>query len=530
VSPASPREFRQRRADHVWRRPLRRGKAQTLVRVEGITLPLILSLDALSALPGPVHRPAYAVGEVAIGVIHLGLGAFHRAHQAVYTDAVMARDPRWGICGVSLKTPRATATLAAQNGLYSVLTKSRDATSVRVIGALREALFLGAERERLIARFADPAVTVVTLTVTEKAYCHDPATGRLNPAHPEIARDNAHPDAPSSAPGVLVAGLAARRAARAGPINVVCCDNLPHNGRVVEGIVIAYAQARDPSLAEWIKANVAFPSTMVDRIVPATTDADVAEVAHLLGVVDAAPVVCEPFGQWVIEDRFAAARPAWEAAGAQLVGDVLPFETMKLRLLNGSHSTLAYLGFLGGHDFIWQASSDGPLATLVERQMAEEIMPTLAPPPGVDLGEYCAQLMTRFRNPTLPHRTQQIAMDGSQKIPQRLLNTVRDRLAGGGSIAHLTLAIAGWIRYANGTDEQGRSIVVSDPMAATFADVAAAAAGDPARIAAGFLDLTSVFGADLRSHAPFRAAVSRHVVALFRDGVTATLAAHLAKT
>ncbi len=493
-------------------------------------MPLLLSLEALSALPSSVHRPAYDVGGVAIGIVHLGLGAFHRAHQAVYTDSVLAGDPRWGICGVSLKTPRATATLAAQDGLYSVLTKSREATSVRVIGSLRETLFLGTDRDRVIARIADPAVTIVTLTVTEKGYCHDPATGRLNPAHPEIVHDVAQPNAPTSAPGVLVAALAARRAAGVGAINVVCCDNLPHNGRVVEGIVTAYAQGRDPALAEWISANVTFPSTMVDRIVPATTGADIAEVARLLGVVDAAPVVCEPFGQWVIEDRFAAARPAWEEAGAQLVADVAPFEAMKLRLLNGSHSTLAYLGFLAGHDFIWQASSDSPFSTLIERQMAEEIVPTLVAPPGIDLREYGRELMTRFRNPALPHRTQQIAMDGSQKIPQRLLNTIRDRLAGGGSIAHLTLAVGGWIRYASGTDEQGKPIAVSDPMAPAFGEIAAAAGGDPVRIAAGFLDLAAVFGADLRSHAPFRAAVSHDVVALFRDGVRTTLAAHLAHT
>jgi fructuronate reductase len=492
-------------------------------------MPLQLSSTALPALPAVVTRPAYDVAAVRVGIVHLGLGAFHRAHQAVYTDDVLGGDPRWGICGVSLKTPRASAMLHAQDGLYAVLTKSREGTTVRVIGALRETLFLGADRVRLMARFADPAVTVVTLTVTEKGYCHDPATGRLNLDHPDIVHDLAAPDAAVSTVGVLVAGLAARRAAGAGAINVVCCDNLPHNGRVVEGIVAAYARQRDPALGEWIATHVAFPSTMVDRIVPATTDADVAEVARLLGVADAAPVVCEPFGQWVIEDRFVAARPAWESAGAQLVADVAPFETMKLRLLNGSHSTLAYLGFLAGHDFIWQASMDPDLATLVERQMVEEIVPTLVAPPATDLPAYCAQLMVRFRNPALPHRTQQIAMDGSQKLPQRLLNTVRERIAAGASIDHLTLAVAGWIRYASGADEQGRAIAVSDPLAPTFAGIVAASAGDAGRIAAGFLDLVPVFGGELVGHAAFRAAVTDKVVALFRDGVRATLAAHLGR-
>jgi fructuronate reductase len=394
---------------------------------------------------------------------------------------------------------------------------------------VREMLFLGTERERVIARIADPAVHVVSLTVTEKGYCHDPATGRLNVLHPDIAHDLAHPAAPVSAVGVLAAGLAARREAASGPLNVLCCDNLPHNGRTVEGIVTAFAQASDLALAEWIAVHVAFPCTMVDRIVPATTPADVAEAARLLGVADGAPVVAEPYNSWVIENRFAAARPPWEDAGAQVVADVAPFETMKLRLLNGRHSTLAYLGFLAGHEFIWQASADPLLATLVERLMAEEVMPTLVAPPGVDLRAYGAQLMQRFRNPALPHRTQQIAMDGSQKLPQRLLATVRERLAGGGSIANLALAIAGWIRYASGVDEHGKPIAVSDPLSGKFAAISTAARGNAAQIAEGFLDLAEVFGADLSGNAVFRRAVSRDVGGLFRDGVRRTLAVHLAQ-
>jgi fructuronate reductase len=381
----------------------------------------------------------------------------------------------------------------------------------------------------VLARIADPRVRVVSLTVTEKGYCHDPATGRLNFQHPDIVQDLAHPESPASTIGVLVAGLAARRAAGAGAINIVCCDNLPHNGRTVEGIVTAYARVADPSLADWIGAHVAFPCTMVDRIVPATTDADVAEAARRLLVADAAPVVAEPYTSWVIENRFSAARPPWEEAGAEIVADVAPFETMKLRLLNGSHSTLAYLGFLAGYDFVWQASADPLLATLIERLMAEEVTPTLAAPPGVDLGAYGAQIRERFRNPALPHRTRQIAMDGSQKLPQRLLATVRTRLEGGGSIVHLALAIAGWIRYASGTDGEGKPFVVADPMAAKFAAIAGAAHGNASQIADGFLDLVEVFGADLSANAVFRRAVSRDVGALFRDGVRRTLAVHIAQ-
>ena len=485
-----------------------------------------LSLAALGSVPDRVARPRYQVAAVRVGIVHLGLGAFHRAHQAIYTDAVLARDPRWGICGVSLKTPHATRSLAAQDGLYTALEKDQSGTRVRIVGALREALFLGAEREKVLARCADRNVHVVTLTVTEKGYCHDPATGALDLAHPDIVRDLAAPRAATSAPGFIVAALAARRRAEAGPVSVVCCDNLPHNGRVVAGIVTAFARAADPALADWIERNVAFPSTMVDRIVPATTPADIAEAGRLTGLADAVPVVFEPFRQWVIEDRFAGPRPAWEDDGAQIVTDVAPFETMKLRLLNGSHSTLAYLGFLAGHEFIWQASADPALAALIERQMADEIAPTLVAPPGVDLASYRARLMMRFRNPALPHRTQQIAMDGSQKLPQRLLGTVRDRIARGAPIRHLALAVAGWIRYASGTDEAGAAIAVSDPLADEFRRIARAAAGDPTALAAGFLDLRAVFG-DLGDDASFRAAVTRNVVALFRTGVRRTLAENL---
>ena len=490
-------------------------------------MPDRLALASLASVPSDVATPAYDPAQVRVGILHLGLGAFHRAHQAVYTDDVLARDPRWGICGVSLKTPRAIEPLAVQDGLYTYLERTGDGVAARVIGAVRETVFAGTSRSALVARFADPAVTIVSSTVTEKGYCHDPATGALNATHPDIVHDLAYPDAPESAIGIVVAGLAARRAADGGKLSFVCCDNLPHNGRMVEGLVHALARQRDASLERWIQDNVTFPSTMVDRIVPATTDADLAEAQRRLGLVDAAPVTAEPFGQWVIEDRIDAARPRWEEAGVQFVGDVAPFELMKLRLLNGSHSTLAYLGFLLGHEFVWQASRDPLVATLIERQMHEEIVPTLKRPPGIDLPRYCGQLLERFGNAALPHRTRQIAMDGSQKLPQRLLATVRDRLTAGAPLVHLPLAIAGWIRYASGSDEHGGRIDVQDPLAESFRAIVLDARGDPGPIADGFLDLASVFGADLVAHYAFREAVRRHVIALFEDGAQVTLAHHL---
>ena len=340
-----------------------------------------LSPSTLGTLPRAVQRPAYDRSAVSIGIVHLGLGAFHRAHQAVFTDDVLASDPRWGILGVSMKTPRATGPLAEQDGLYTVLTKGHEGTSARVIGALRATAFAGADRGALLLRLADPRVTVVTLTVTEKGYCHDPASGRLDFSHPEIVHDLANPELPVSAVGVLVAALDARRARGAGAINIVCCDNLPRNGRVLEGLVQQLAARRTSALVEWIAAHVAFPGTMVDRIVPATTPADIAEVEVMLGVQDAAPVVAEPYNQWVIEDRFVAARPDWESVGATLTRDIEPFETMKLRMLNGSHSTMAYLGVLMGHEAISQAASDPALAAFVEAQMRRRSRPRFPPRP-----------------------------------------------------------------------------------------------------------------------------------------------------
>ena len=486
-----------------------------------------LGFASLPSLPEEVSRPAFDPARVSVGIIHLGLGAFHRAHQAVYTDDVIAPDPRWGICGVSLKTSRATEPIAAQDGLYTLLTKTGEGTTARVIGSIRETRFAGADRPGLIERFADPRVTIVSSTITEKGYCHDPASGALDASHPDIVHDFAHPETPHSAVGIVVAGLSRRRDADAGALTFVCCDNLPDNGRTVEGLVASFAARRDPSLAAWIRDHVAFPSTMVDRIVPATTEDDLTEVERVLGVHDAAPVVAEEFGQWIIENHFVADRPRWEDSGAQLVRDVAPFELMKLRLLNGNHSTLAYLGYLMGHDYVWQASRDPLLATLVERQMAEEIVPTLPRPPGIDLAAYCAQLLERFRNGALPHRTRQIAMDGSQKLPQRLLGTVRDRIGIGMSFAHLSLAVASWIRYASGTNERGGVIEVQDPLAATFARVVADARGDPAAIADGFLGITPVFGHDLPADQAFRASIRENVVGLFRDGARVTVARHL---
>jgi fructuronate reductase len=357
----------------------------------------------------------------------------------------------------------------------------------------------------------------VSLTITEKGYGHDPATGRLDPAHPEIAPDLADPAHPASAVGLIVASLDARRLSHGKPYTVLCCDNLPHNGALVRGLVLEFARGRDPALAQWIERHVTFPATMVDRIVPATTAGDLDENDRALGVTDAAAVVCEPFRQWVIEDAFVAGRPPWELAGAELVADVAPFETMKLRLLNGSHSALAYLGFLAGHEFIYQVAEHPAFLAYMRALMAEAV-PTLRVPASVDLAAYRDALVRRFGNPALPHRTKQIAMDGSQKLPQRLLGTVRENLAAARPIERLSLAVAAWMRYASGVDEQGRAIEVADPMRAQFAEIAARHRGDPRALCDALLGLRAIFGDDLAGDPRFADRVRGWLEILFRDG------------
>jgi fructuronate reductase len=478
-----------------------------------------LSSEALSRVPASVARASSRPRSV--GIVHLGLGAFHRAHQAVYTDEV--DNAGFGICAVSLKTSGARDALAPQQGLYTVVEKGRGGTRRRVVGSIVEARFLGDERDAVHERLAARDTAIVSLTITEKGYGHDPASGALDPSHPDIAHDLADPGRPSSAIGLVVAALDARRRTHGRPFTVLTCDNLPHNGPLVRGLASAYAQRRDPALARWIERNVAFPATMVDRIVPATTAADVEANEAALGVHDAGVVVCEPFRQWVIEDAFVAGRPPWERGGAQLVADVAPFEAMKLRLLNGSHSAFAYLGCLAGHDYIYEVAAM-PAFVAFMRALMDEVSPTLAVPAGVDLGAYRDALVERFANPALPHRTRQIAMDGSQKLPQRLLGSVRDNLAAGRTIDALALAVAGWMRYACGVDEAGRPIDVQDPLARELARVAAANGRDAAALVAGFSGLRAIFGDDLPRDARFTAPVTRALSELFAHGAAATVA------
>jgi fructuronate reductase len=489
-----------------------------------------LSLSALERLPAEVARPIYDMNAVRIGIVHLGIGAFHRAHQAVYVDdRLAAGETDWGICGASLRSPETADALVPQDGLYTVAIRSGSGEQLRVIGAVRRLLVAPSNPAALLDAMADPTVRIVSLTVTEKGYCHDPAAGDLQPDHPDVVADLAAPERPRSVPGVLVEALRRRRTSGVAPFTVLCCDNLPENGHTVGRVLVQFAGLRDPDLGRWVENEVAFPSTMVDRIVPATSDADRTAVAARLRVSDAWPVMTELFTQWVIEDRFGNGRPRFEDAGAELVADVAPYELMKLRLLNGSHSTLAYLGYLAGYETVSDVMTDPAFVRLVQGLMDEEVTPTLSLPPGADLAGYKRSLLERFTNPALKHRTWQIAMDGSQKLPQRLLGTIRDRLAAGAPIPRLALGVAAWMRYVTGIDEQGRPIDVRDPLAKRLRGLADEA-GPADRLAPALFSVREVFGDDLPRDPRFTKPVTDALDALFRNGARAVVSGLVSET
>jgi fructuronate reductase len=471
-----------------------------------------LSDATLASLPAAIGRPAYDRAALTPGIVHLGVGAFHRAHMAVMTEAALAAgDTGWGIVAASLRSPETRDALKQQDHLYTVAGLSPDGERLQVLGCITDVIVAREDPEWLIAMMADPRIRIVSLTVTEKGYCHSPATGTLNEDHPDIAHDLAHLSAPRSAPGFLLAALARRRAAGTAPFTVLCCDNLPANGHVVHRVLARMADLVDSTLGDYVRDNVACPSTMVDRIVPATTDADRARVSGALGVVDAWPVMAEPFIQWVIEDDFPLGRPRWELAGGEFAKDVAPFELMKLRLLNGAHSSLAYLGLLAGHETVAEASADPALAAFLEGLWAE-LRPTVPPPSGADLTDYCARLLARFRNTAIRHRLAQIAMDGSQKLPQRLLAATRENLAAGRNITHGAQAVAAFALHASGA----AGAEVRDPLAAEMAERLAGLRAAPEAGLDRWFGMGAIFGTDLAGDKRFAEAVATGLRGLLR--------------
>lgn len=408
-----------------------------------------LSPSNIDTLPERIVRPAYERDTHAIGIVHFGIGAFHRAHMAVFTDDVLAGEGGdWRILGVSLRSAAVRDQMSPQDGLYCLLERSAKGSTLRIIGAVADVLVASDQRERVVSTLASAGTHIVSFTITEKGYC------RL----PDGSLDFALADG-GSVYSYLAEAFARRRNSGLAGLTLLSCDNLAANGAQLHGLMAQYLEATAPDMRQWFDDHCACPSTMIDRIVPATTDTDRAEVETLLGVYDAAAVVTEPFTQWVIEDKFAGHRPVWEKFGAQITSNVTAFETAKLRMLNGAHSALAYLGLQTGYEFVHEAVADMELASLLSRLMRDEAAPSLVPADGQDLSQYADALIERFKNPALNHRLIQIAMDGSQKIPQRWLETLACHQQAGRQCPAILEAIAAWIMHIRGDRHE-----VDDPM------------------------------------------------------------------
>ncbi|HEY8474002.1 MAG TPA: mannitol dehydrogenase family protein [Natronosporangium sp.] len=484
-----------------------------------------LSLATLDRLPAAA-RPLVRPGEAGAGIVHIGLGAFHRAHQAEYTEeAIAVAGGDWAIVAVAPRRRQLADALAAQDGLFSVTSLDGEGANTRVVGAFVGVRHAASDPAGVVALLADPKIRIVTMTVTEKAYRTDPATGRLL-VDDRLRAELAQQVEPASVPGLLVAGLRARARADAGPIALVSCDNLPANGRRLGSAVrqaLAVAGAPAAPVAEWVRANVTFPGTMVDRIVPATTPATLATAQSALGVVDLAAVAAEPYRQWVIEDDFPAGRPAWQVGGAVLTDDAGPYERLKLRCLNGVHSAVAYLGAVAGYQTIAESLALPGLTAMLERFVAEDVAPSLDPPDGLSVEAYGRSVLDRFANPAIGHRTWQVAMDGSQKLPQRVLHTIADRRAAGATPRWAALVVAAWMRFVTGYDDAGRPLPLDDPLAEPIRK-AIADADTPAAIANGLLALDQVFAPELAEDPVVRELIVEWLDALTRHGVAETLA------
>ncbi|MFF5288062.1 mannitol dehydrogenase family protein [Paractinoplanes globisporus] len=481
----------------------------------------LLGLGALPRIPA-ASRPRITPGDAGSGIVHLGLGAFHRAHQAVFTeDAMAAAGGDWGIVGVAPRSVTVLDSLRAQDGLYSVTTLAAEGRSTRVIGAHSGLMHAAGDPDAVVALLADPAIRIVTLTVTEKGYRLDPATGRLL-LDDELRGDLESERPPRTVPGLLIRGLAARRRADAGPIALVSCDNLPANGHRMRGLVDYLAAATSQS--DWVRDNVTFPGTMVDRIVPASTAETRAVAYDELGVRDEAALFAEPYSAWVIEDDFPAGRPAWEQAGAVLTDDPRPWERLKLRSLNGVHSAIAYLGALAGRETIAESLRMPGMSAAVRRFIAEDIAPSLTPPPGVDTVQYGEEVLHRFANPAMEYRTVQVAMDGSQKLPPRVLHTIIDRRAAGATPRWGTMVVAAWMRFAGGATDDGRPLPLNDPLASRIRARLAAAPATPNGVVDALLGLDTVFAPELAGDDTVRQLLVDWLTEFDKHGVEATLA------
>jgi len=482
-----------------------------------------LAPSALAEVTESTRTPEYDRTATTQGIVHIGVGNFHRAHMALAIDDLLAAGlaQDWAICGVALlptDEPLARA-MQQQDGLYTLVEKHADGHwDTRIIGSITEVLFAPDDVEAVIAKMIDPAIRIVSMTITEGGYNFDRVTGEFMPDTPAIAND-AQPGAiPSTVFGVVTEALRRRRAAGIAPFTIMSCDNIQGNGHVAKEMFTAFAELKDPDLAEWMPASVAFPNSMVDRITPGTTDQDKDKVEEIIGVRDECPVVCEPFFQWVLEEQFPTGRPPLHQARVQVVNDVAPYEKMKLRLLNASHQGLAYFAHLAGYHYVHDATQDPAMATFLRRYMDEEATSTLDPVPGVDLDAYKSELIERFQNPEVKDTVPRLCAESSDRIPKWLMPVVYDRLAEGLSVDLSAAIVASWARYAAGTDEQGNAIDVVDPLKDELIPIAQSQRDNPM----AFIDNKALFGdlaQDPRFTDPYLEALNR----LHKDGARATL-------
>ncbi len=438
----------------------------------------------LATASSDVHVPGYDRSAITTGIVHFGVGGFHRAHQALVIDKLLTDGlaDEWGICGVGLMPGdrRMQQVLDAQDRLYTLVEKAPDGSrTARVIGAIVDYLYAPDDVEAVIERLADPVTRIVSLTVTEGGYNFSPVTGEFQLGTPAVAADLQPGAQPQTTFGLVIEALRRRRERDLGPFTVMSCDNIQGNGEVAHRAFTAFARARDAELGAWVDEHVAFPNAMVDRITPVTTDADRAEIAEQFGIEDGWPVVAEPFFQWVLEDRFVAGRPPFEAAGVQMVADVEPYELMKLRLLNAGHQGIAYFGHLMGYTYADEAASDPTFARYLLNYMHSEAIPTLKPVPGIDLDEYCATLIERFSNTEVKDTVARLAAESSDRIPKWLVPVISENLRAGRSVRISAAIVASWARYAEGVDEHGAPITVVDQLAEQRTAAAKAQQDDP---------------------------------------------------
>ena len=488
-----------------------------------------LNQDNLGRLSCAVRVPAYDRRRASAGIAHIGVGGFHRAHQAVYADQLLqdGENDEWGYCGIGLLPQDASMheALSPQDWLYTVLERGASGNEARVVGSLLNYLYAPGNMEAVLTKLASPETRIVSLTITEGGYYINEASGEFNDAHPDIVRDLQNPEDPRCSFGVLLEALDRRRRKGIAPFTVMSCDNLQHNGSLTRKMLVAFAERRDPLLSKWVKDHGAFPNSMVDRITPATTDEDRTLLRKEFGIQDNWPVVAEPFMQWVIEDEFPGGRPKWEAAGAQMTTDVLPYEKIKLRLLNAGHQAICYIGMLLGYRYSHEAMQDARIHALLIKMMDTEVTPLLKAPEGIDLAAYKKSLIDRFSNPAIGDQLPRIGTEGSARIPKFVLPSIAEGIGVGLPVRLLSFTVAAWFRYLGGTDDIGRKISIADPMAEELQQKARLGGSDAGEL----LGIQSLFGDVLPRCPAFSGEVKSALASFYERGANATLTRYVSE-